>query len=637
MAIWRAVIALLMAAFCTAGAIASAAPLEAYGRLPSIEEAGISPSGNSVAIIVTDGEKRTLVVRDLASNVVTLRGYLGDHKIRNIEWAGEKHLVVVTSTASRDFNVQNGFREWFFGSVIDLQTKKLKPLMATSKADLNAIMGYPIARVVQGKPAIFVKGVVFDSGYGRLALFRVDPQNGTRRLVETGTQETIDWALDSTGRPIAEEFYSRGSGVWSLKVRSGEGWREAATVTAPLDRPSLIGLGGDDASVIYADKDAQGRWMWREVRTDGRAPAEPVASQDSQGTIRAPMDGRMVGQYTLVGDRGRYQFSDPDDAAAWKAVEDAFPGDRVTLQSWSTDRRKVVALVDSPVNGPVFALVDLISRKAERLGGQFAGLAPEDIARQEPVRFKAADGLALSGYLTLPRGKPAKGLPLVVFPHGGPAVRDTPGFDWWAQGMASRGYAVLQVNYRGSNGFGAAFLEAGYGQWGRKMQSDLSDGVRDLAAKGIIDPKRVCIVGASYGGYAALAGATLDTGVYRCAVAVSAPSNLKRMVGGSDGFARRYWNRFMGADNANDPVLTAISPAAHADKVTIPILMIHGKDDTVVPLEQSRIMADALTQAGKPFDLIVQDGEDHWLSRGDTRLQTLTATMAFVEKHNPPD
>jgi dipeptidyl aminopeptidase/acylaminoacyl peptidase len=635
MAIWRCAIALILVFLGIMPA--AAAPLAAYGRLPTIEEATVSPGGGAVALIVTDGEKRTLVVRDVASDTVTLRGALGDHKIRSIQWAGDKHIVVVSSTASRDFNVQNGFREWLFGSVIDLERKKLKPLMAASKADMNAIMGYPIVRLYQGQPAIFVKGVIFDSGQGRLSLFRVDPDNGVSRLVATGSEDTIDWALDANGTIIAEEFYARGSGVWSLKVKSESGWRDVASVTAPLDRPSLVGLGRDNASVIYTEKDKNQRWTWREARTDTKPSAEPATAQDVQDTLRAPLDGRMVGQYTLVGDEGRYVFFDPDDAAAWKAVEAAFPGESVQLQSWSADRRKVVALVDSRVNGPIYVLVNLITRKASYLGARFADLKPEDIARRDAIRYNAADGLPLTGYLTLPQGKPAKGLPLLVFPHGGPAVRDMPGFDWWAQAMASRGYAVLQVNYRGSNGFGAAFLEAGYGQWGRKMQTDLSDGVRDLAAKGIIDPKRVCIVGASYGGYAALAGATLDPGVYRCAVAVSGPSNLKRMVGGSDTFARRYWSRFMGADNANDPALTEISPAAHTDKATIPILMIHGKDDTVVPLEQSRIMADALTRAGKPFELIVQDGEDHWLSRGDTRLQTLTATMAFVEKHNPPD
>ena len=261
------------------------------------------------------------------------------------------------------------------------------------------------------------------------------------------------------------------------------------------------------------------------------------------------------------------------------------------------------------------------------------------MAAVQSVSFKAQDGLALGGYLTLPNGRAARGLPLVVFPHGGPAVRDEPGFDWWAQAMASRGYAVLQVNYRGSDGFGTAFREAGFGEWGRKMQTDLSDGVRYLAAQGTIDPARVCIVGASYGGYAALAGATLEHGVYRCAVSVAGPSDLRHFVAWSlrrhDLSTQRYWDRFMGAKGPDDTHLDDLSPADRIGAATPPILLIHGKDDTVVPFEQSQFMADALKRAGKPVEMVVLNHEDHWLSHGDTRLQMLQATMDFLAKNNP--
>jgi dipeptidyl aminopeptidase/acylaminoacyl peptidase len=351
----------------------------------------------------------------------------------------------------------------------------------------------------------------------------------------------------------------------------------------------------------------------------------------------------MIGVASLDGDERRYRFFDPSDELQWRAVAAAFPGASIQLASWTDDRRKIVVRVDSPTTGPGYALVDLNTNSVRGLGLEYSGLGPDDISPVQPVRFKAADGLELSGYLTLPRGRDPKKLPLIVFPHGGPAARDEPGFDWWAQGMASRGYAVLQVNYRGSEGFGWDFLKAGFGEWGKKMQTDLSDGVRYLAAQGTIDPKRVCIVGASYGGYAALAGATLDPGVYRCAVDVSGPSDLPKLIDwgssreGRQGLSvERYWTRFMGASSVGDPHLLAISPASLADKVTIPILIIHGKDDTVVPFVQSQIMADALKKAGKPYDFVVLNREDHWLSRSDTRLQMLKATMDFVEKNDPP-
>jgi len=231
-----------------------------------------------------------------------------------------------------------------------------------------------------------------------------------------------------------------------------------------------------------------------------------------------------------------------------------------------------------------------------------------------------------------------------VLVHGGPASRDVPGFDWWAQAIASRGYAVLQANFRGSTGYGDAFLEAGYGEWGRKMQTDLSDGVRWLADQGVIDPARVCVVGGSYGGYAAMAGPTLDTGVYRCAVSVNGVSDLRRMVdrearrrAEDENAAVRYWNRFMGAERLGDRSLDERSPVRLAAQADAPMLLIHGRDDTVVPVEQSRLMAQALRRAGKPVELIELDGEDHWLSRSDTRLTMLTAMIDFLLEHNPPD
>ncbi len=201
----------------------------------------------------------------------------------------------------------------------------------------------------------------------------------------------------------------------------------------------------------------------------------------------------------LDGDQLDYHFFDGNDAAVWSAIEAAFPGRRVELASASDDRQRLVVRLDSPTDGPGYALVDLTTHGSQWLGAEYPGLDVADISQVRPIRFKAADGLSISGYLTLPSGRDPKNLPLVVFPHGGPAARDEPGFDWWAQAMASRGYAVLQVNYRGSDGLGRSFLEAGFGEWGRKMQTDLSDGVRDLTAQGIVDPKRVCIVGASYG------------------------------------------------------------------------------------------------------------------------------------------
>jgi dipeptidyl aminopeptidase/acylaminoacyl peptidase len=534
--------------------------------------------------------------------------------------------------------------EWFLAEDYDVGKKKLNQLMAEVRATsgeghdtANVIYGAPQIRVIGGHPFAFVQGVVFVANVGRDGLFKIDlDHRDDTTILDTGFVHTDGYVVDPQGAPMAESEYDAQGGRWKLRLWNA-GWRIADKDVALIEHPQLEGLGRDGRSVTVSTEGATGSTI-RELPAAGGAWSAPEPAPDD--LVIDPITGVPIGQATLNGDILTYKFFDPKDQAGWDSVVATYPDSVVRLESMSADHRKFVVRVESLTDKPGYALVDLDLSKSEWLADAYDGLTPADVSQVLKLNFKAADGTPLSGYVTVPKGKPAKGLPLVVFPHGGPAARDTPGFDWWAQAMASRGYAVLQVNYRGSDGFGWDFMAKGFGQWGRKMQTDLSDGVRVLAKLGMIDPKRVCIVGASYGGYAALAGATLDPGVYRCAVSVAGPADLKRMVAddksdeGDQGVGtERYWYRYMGPKDQVD----AISPAKLADKAAIPILLIHGKDDTVVPYVQSQIMADALKKAGKPVEFITLDKEDHWLSRGETRLLMLKAAVAFLEKNNPPD
>jgi dipeptidyl aminopeptidase/acylaminoacyl peptidase len=409
---------------------------------------------------------------------------------------------------------------------------------------------------------------------------------------------------------------------------------------APIDGPWIEGLGRDGTSILVAEPLVDTVAL-REIDPSSPKWGEPFRKQAYSSTIHDPKTLKLIGFRTLVGEEDRYEFFESANTSVWAEIRHAFVGKRVTLADWSEDRNRIVVRIDAPSSGPSYALVDLTTMQASAIGDIYQSLTPADVSERRPVRYKATDGLEITAYLTLPRGRPAKDLPLVVLPHGGPESRDEPGFDWWSQALASRGYAVLQPNFRGSAGFGLKFTEAGYGEWGRKMQTDLSDGVRYLAAAGTVDPKRVCIVGASYGGYAALAGAAFDTSTYRCAASVAGPADMPRMVTWSKREhgerSQRYWTRFMGADDRHDPILKDISPALHAEQITIPVLLVHGKDDTVVPLEQTKVMEKALKEADKSVETLIMPGEDHWLSRGETRLQMLTRVVAFLETYNPPN
>lgn len=356
--------------------------------------------------------------------------------------------------------------------------------------------------------------------------------------------------------------------------------------------------------------------------------------------IRNRLTGQVIGGVTDYS-APKQVFFDPALQLHWSAIIGAYSGERVELVSYSDDFTKLLLRVFGPRDGDSYVLIDWRTVDSYRLGDVYSGLST--FAEVRPIEYKAADGLPISGFLTLPPGKPAKNLSLIVFPHGGPAASDDGDFDWWAQALASRGYAVLQANYRGSDTT-PALLRAGYGEFGRKMQTDLSDGVHYLVSQGIADPKRVCIVGASYGGYAALAGVTLQTGIYRCAVSVAGVADLSNLLHWTDSGmmtshneVTRYWDRFLGVTGPKDPRLHEISPIDHVDAVTVPVLLIHGQDDTVVPPSQSEEMAKALERAGKSVQFVTLPREDHWLSHSATREQMLEAVVDFLGRNDPPN
>lgn len=417
--------------------------------------------------------------------------------------------------------------------------------------------------------------------------------------------------------------------------------------TFDFGAPEVLGFSSDGLAVLMVRHHAEYAGGAALVRIDVASAKETlIRAGEVADYVEDPATGAVIGS---VGDgfAGEVAFFDPKEDTDWRAIAKAFEGMNVTPQSWSADRKTVAVSVDGAPAGAGYAIVDVKLGRASYFGDRYRGIGPDQMGVVRTLSYKAADGTDIPALLTYPVGvdpeKAPKGMALIVLPHGGPATSDSLGFDWLSQSLASQGWAVLQPQFRGSTGFGDALYKAGFGEWGRKTQSDLSDGARHLARTGAIDPQRVAILGASYGGYAALAGAAFEGRTYRCAVSIAGLSDLKRMLaweaeqsGSRRDSTQRYWNRFMGAKDLNDPVLNQISPAKHAADVAIPVMLIHGKDDTVVDIEQSRIMAAALTAVGKPVELVTLAGEDHWLSRPDTRVKTMVEAVKFLQSCNPP-
>ena len=617
---------------------AEATPLAAFGHLPTLEDVAISPDGTKMAFVRTNGESRKLVVIKLDQTEAIGAVLIGDVKLRDVDWVDDGNiLATVSSTSPPPFGFIGATREWYQLVNFDINKLKLKPL--TFEVDhvetFNVVTGNSAIRDVSGHPTLFTRGYCVREGTVP-CLFSVSYPDRRVKVVDEGKEAYTEWLIDDAGAIAAQFSYQDDKKIWEIKTRKNGHWTMVASGTAAIDTPDMLGFSADGSAIIV-DFIVNGDPKWRPLNLSDNTWGPPLAKGASFArTIPDRKTGRIIGGIEDVGS-SEYVFFDNELQAHWNAVLRAFPDERVELESHSDDFSRFVLKIFGPKHGYVYALYDWYNHHATILGRVYDEVTAP--AEMKAISYPAADGLAIPAFLTLPAGS-GKDLPLIVLPHGGPAAADTLEFDWWSQALAAQGYAVLQPNFRGSI-LDSKFLEAGFGEWGRKMQTDLSDGVRYLAHQGTIDPKRVCIVGASYGGYAALAGVTVETGVYRCAVSVAGISDLRRFrkwtIANEGGLPQRYWDRFIGTADQKDPALLAISPIEHVAAVTVPVLLIHGRDDTVVPFEQSDVMLSALKRAGKPVTLVTMKHEDHWLSRSETRLQMLQATVDFLKANNPPN
>ncbi len=374
------------------------------------------------------------------------------------------------------------------------------------------------------------------------------------------------------------------------------------------------------------------------MTTGKESPLFANEKYDVDDSLEDPWTGRVIG-VAFADDKLEYLYFDPAMEKLQRGLEVAFPGLSVHAVSWDLAKDKLIVMVDGPRQPTAYYYLNRTTHEATQLASTYPNLDEADLGEMKPWPYKARDGLDIPAYLTLPPGKAPKNLPVVIMPHGGPGARDMLAFDWMSQFFANRGYAVLQPNFRGSTGYGQKFEEAGYGQWGLKMQDDVTDGVKKLIADGIADPKRICIVGASYGGYAALAGAAFTPDLYACAVSFAGVSDIGKMLRsdatdyGANSWAVSEMNRSVGDRYDNSGQLAATSPAKHADAIKCPVLLLHGAGDTTVRIDQSEAMRDALQAAHKSVQYVRFEGDSHYMLLADTRIRVLKEAEAFLKKN----
>ena len=619
---------------------AQPAPIEAYAALPAIESVSVSPDGSTLAYIRRSPDGDTVVAQARTGEaLVTID--ISDRVARGVFWASPDH-VVIESTVQEKLAFTTSVQDYLQLDIVNVRTRRVaRALRSADHGILTASFGPATVGTYRGRPVMYLRTITVENNACTYDVYRVDLDDGRGRLHQTGAEDTSGYVIRPDGEILARTTYDRTSGLWRLLARRGGNWSELLSRRSLLDRPVILGFGRTDETVLLSEDREDGPVLVEISLADG----SEVMQHDNSGADSIVRDGagHMVG-IARQGLTRSYSLFDPAHQANWDRLVQGLAGRELFLTDGDDDLSVMVFRAEGAGEPGSTYLFDAERQSVNLIGRERPNLAATDVAEVSAVRYTAEDGLELMGYLTKPSGREARNLPLIVLPHGGPAARDEAGFDWWAQALASRGYAVFQPQFRGSEGFGQSLMEAGYGEWGRKMQTDLSDGVRYLAGAGMIDPSRVCIVGASYGGYAALAGMTLDEGVYRCAVSVAGISDLseflavERREGGRSRFneSLRYWQRFMGVTSDSDPSLVERSPAQLVSQIEGPVLLIHGRADTVVPFEQSEIMERAMRRAGKDVELVALDGEDHYLTFPTTRLRMLTETIEFLEEHNPP-
>ena len=326
--------------------------------------------------------------------------------------------------------------------------------------------------------------------------------------------------MDGHGHVLARRDQETDPLVDHLLIYNDGHWRDVAQFTAEGGLGAGIeGVSLDGTALVQlmsSDEIGTRVWLRGNFPTANSRSCFSIRNTTSSSTLSDPWTQRIIG-VSVITDMTQDRYFDPEMEALQKVLEAAFPGYAVHAEAWDLLRQKMVVAVDGPRQPRAYFLLDRTTGTSKRIVTTYKELTAADLGEVKPYPYKARDGLDIPAYLTLPPGKQPNNLPAVILPHGGPMDRDKLQFDRIAQFLANRGYAVLQPNFRESSGYGVKFLEAAYGQWGLKMQDDVTDGVKKLIADGIADPKRICIVGGSYGGYAALAGAAFTPDLYACA------------------------------------------------------------------------------------------------------------------------
>jgi dipeptidyl aminopeptidase/acylaminoacyl peptidase len=627
----------------------------AFGARPSVANLNLSPDGQRVAYVVpTAGQGSVVYTLELTKGAAphaTLGADGKPDRLGECDWVSNARLVcVVYGVVLSDRHLLLPFTR-----IVAVNADGTDLKLLSTKAN-NYTRGFAL-----GGGAIIDWLPDEENAALMTRMYMPDDRAGTR-LASSSKGLGVDW-IDTHNiqtkqieapRPDAVEYITDGRGavrIMGLSSKSNAGRQDTGTINYLyreqgsrdwqklsdynwVDRTGFKPLAIDhDRNIAYGLGKQDGRLALFKVALDGSLREELVYARpdvDVAGIIRIGRRKRVVGVSYITDTRSSVYF-DPDVRELADQISKALPGSpQVRIAGTSVDESKLLVLAGSDQDPGVYYLFD---RKAKQLQTFFvvrSQLEGVKLASMKPVNYPARDGTLIPGYLTMPPGQEnAKGLPAIVLPHGGPGARDEWGFNWLPQYYASRGYAVLQPNYRGSAGYGDAWFEDnGFKSWPTAI-GDVLDAGHWLIAQGIADPAKLGIVGWSYGGYAALQSAVVEPTLFKAVVGIAAVTDLDALKE-----QHRRWSDFNLISNqvGDGPHVREGSPAMNADKIKVPVLLFHGTLDNNVDILQSQEMASRLAKAGGRCELITYNDLDHYLDDSSARTEMLRKSDTFLRQ-----
>lgn len=602
---------------------------------PEISGAQLSPDGRWVSFIKPYAGARNIWVKRAEESFDQARPLTADKRpVPGYFWSYDSRFVLYVQDRDGDEN----FHVW----AVDPAGAVVAETGVPAARNLTPVPG---ARAViyatpKSTPDLILVGLN-DRDPSYHDVYRVSIASGERTLLRENTDEISGWVFDLDGRLRLAMRPLPDGGNELLRVDL-QGYTVLAKATFEESLyPTRFHRDGRHVYVVsnVGEVDLE-QLMLLDVETGVMQFIEndPDGQVDFGGATFHPDTDELLAT-AYVGDRVRIYPRTEFAARLWEDLRKALPDGEVSVTSTTRDMSKLLVAVTSDVDPGSIYLYDVASKQAALQYRSRPDLPSEHLAPMQPVRYTARDGLTIYGYLTLPRGVPATNLPTVMYIHGGPWARDFWGYDPYAQFLANRGYAVMQVNFRGSDGFGKRYLNAGNREWGiGAMQHDITDAVQWLKSQGIADPARVAIFGGSYGGYATLAGVTFTPDLYACGIPYVAPSNLLTLIESFPDYWKPFlegsWYRRVGnpdieSDRAD---LIARSPLFSADQIKAPLLVVHGANDPRVTQIESDQIVVALREKGQDVTYIVAPDEGHGFRAPNNRKALAVAMEKFLSQ-----